>query len=500
MSTSVAAPAGYRRVRTTRPGTVLACICACTVLVVGFVASINLAVPMLASSGLHPSSSALLWIVDAYVVFFACLVIPGGAIGDRLGRKGVLICGLAVFAAGALISAAAGSVAVMLAGRVLTGIGAAGVLPNALAVLIHATPPSRRRAAIAVWAAMSGVAPIAAALAGWAAIGAPRSDRTPRALDPRAVILLTIATLALLIGIIQGPDEGWASALVIGAFAAAAALFLGWALVELRAQQPLLDPRLFRVPALRAACLGMLVVFFGMFGLFYLNASLLQYGRGFTVIQAGFAILPLTAPLLIGARRVPALVAKAGDRTVLAVAFTTTGGGLYGLGTAIDQPYVIYAVWLVIVGTGITLALPTLTIAITAALPREQAGVAGGLQATTRELGSALGVAIVGTLLNSQFAHHLQPAHAAGPRTVAAALQAWPAQHAFVIAAYTASASTALKSVAIITIAAGALVIAEMVAAARRGKSAVSIDLGLDQPVPGPVRHRQAVRDDRAVR
>ncbi|WP_375485960.1 MFS transporter [uncultured Jatrophihabitans sp.] len=482
--------------RPVRQSLVLACICACTVLVVGFVAAINLAVPKLAASGLDPSSSQLLWIVDAYVVLFACLVIPAGALGDRYGRKGVLLAGLTVFAVGAVVSALAANVPVMLAGRAVTGIGAAGVLPNGLAVLVHATVPRRRPHAIAVWAAMSGVggvignvgggallsigswrwlfaavAPVAALCAVWVARTAPRSERHQRALDPVSALLLTLATLALLVGIIQGPEQGWGSVVVVAAFAVSAALFTTWVLGALRAPEPLLDPRLFRIPALRAACLGMLVVFFGMFGLFFLNASLLQYGRGFGVLQAGLGIVPLTVPLLVGARRVPALVARIGQPAVLAAAFVVTAAGLWGLATAIDDPYAVYALWLVVIGGGITLALPSLTIAISAALPREQAGVAGGLQATTRELGSALGVAVVGTLLTAQFVHHLS-GRVGGrvPHTVAAALATDPGRHPAVIGSYTAAAGTALKIVSVIVLVAGAAVVVETVWAARRAR------------------------------
>jgi MFS family permease len=131
----------------TRPGVVLALVCSATALVIGMVAAVNLAVPMLASGSLHPSAPQLLWIVDAYVVLFACLVIPGGALGDRLGRKGVLLTGLVVFAAGAAASAAAPTATVMLVGRAVSGIGAACVLPNTLAVLLHATPRERRSTA-----------------------------------------------------------------------------------------------------------------------------------------------------------------------------------------------------------------------------------------------------------------------------------------------------------------------------------------------------------------
>src|SRR5579875_1743710 len=154
---SAAPPA---RDRTARRG-LLAVMCACVVLVVGMVAAVNLAVPLLSRGSLHPSASGLVWIVDTYVIFFACLVIPGGALGDRFGRKGVLLAGLAVFAGGALLSALAPDVAVMLAGRAVTGVGAAAVLPNTLAVLLHAVPPERRGPTTATWASMTGIGGVA---------------------------------------------------------------------------------------------------------------------------------------------------------------------------------------------------------------------------------------------------------------------------------------------------------------------------------------------------
>lgn len=481
------------------PDWVLTCICLCTVLVVGFVAAINLAIPQLAGGELHPTATQLLWIVDAYVIMFACLVIPAGALGDRIGRKGVLISGLIVFAAGAMISAISADVAVMLAGRVITGIGAACILPNALAVLIHATEPSRRPRAIAIWAACSGIGgvvgnvgggavltagswrwlfvaviPIALICAVWVALGTPRSSRHDRALGIPAALLLTAATLALLLGITSGPEHGWGSALVIGAFVASAVLFAGWALTELRATHPLLDPRLFAIPELRAAGLGMLIVFFGMFGFFYLNASLMQYGRGFTVLEAGLGVLPMVAPLVLGTRYVPGLAARFGGRVVVAIAFALIAGGLYGLSTALHHSYWVYAIWLVVAGMGVTLALPTLTTVIAGALPREQAGVAGGLQATARELGSALGVAVIGTLLTSHFVGQLRrtaptiTVNGQTPHSVGAALASAPSDHTTVITAYTDSAGTALAVVALLVLVVGALIVGEMTWAARR--------------------------------
>lgn len=478
------------------PGLVLACVCACTILVVGLVAAINLAVPKLAASGLHPSSSELLWIVDAYVVVFACLVIPGGAAGDRYGRKGALIAGLVAFTAGAAISAAAPNVGILLLGRAIAGIGAALVLPNCVGVLVHATAPERRGRALAIWSMSSGlgglvgniagaalltagswrtlfgaIVPIALLCALWTALAVERSSRSPRSLDPAGTVLLVAATIALLIGIIEGPERGWSSAAVLGAFAAGAVLGAGWVAVELRVRSPLLDPRLFRLPLLGIACLGMLVMFFGSFGLFYLNASLLQYGRGYSVLQAGLAIVPMTIPMLVGARFVPDLVRRFGIPATLSAAFLSIGFGLFGLTTAAHQPYIAYAAWLVLIGAGFALALPCLTAELTAALPADKAGIAGGLQSATREMGSALGVAVVGTVLTENFTRHLpaslQPADPL-PRTVAEAVAASPGQHAAIVGSFAAGAETALQTASVVTLIAGVIVVAAAFQAGRR--------------------------------
>jgi MFS family permease len=451
--------------RTRSAGLVLACVSVCTVLVVGLVAATNLAVPMLAASPLHPDSAELLWIVDSYVVVFACLVIPGGAAGDRFGRKGVLLAGLAAFAAGAIIAAVAPNIPVLLAGRAVSGLGAALVLPNCIGVLVHAMPPARRTRALATWAVASGmggilgntggaalltigswrtlfgaVAVIAVACAIWVARIVPTSSRNARSLDPAGTVLFVSTTVALLIGIIEGPEQGWRSPLVVSMFVLSILLAAAWVITELRVAHPLLDPRLFRIPLLSSSSLGMLVTFFGSFGLFFLNASLLQYGRGYSVLQAGFGTLPLALPMLFLSRLVPGLIKRIGTPVTLAAAFVAISGGLFGLSTA--GPYLAYAAWLVDIGVGLALALPSLTAGLMAAMPSEQAGVAGGLQSATRELGSALGVAVVGTIASSG--------------------------HDQVVDAFTAGAHTALRVVSIVTLLAGAVVVAVALRATAR--------------------------------
>lgn len=480
-----------------RQGPLLAAMCACVALVVGMVAAVNLTVPMLAASALHPGASALVWIVDSYVVVFACLVIPGGAAGDRLGRKGVLLAGLLLFAAGALLSAAAPDLPVLLAGRAVTGVGAAAVLPNTLAVLLHAVPPERRAAAIATWASMTGLGgvagnvgggavlsggswrwlfaaavPIALLLAALTARVAPVSARHDRRLDPLGALLLVAASVALLVGIVQGPESGWGSPVVLAGFTGAAALFTAWTLVELRAGHPLLDPRLFLLPRLRGACLGMTAVFFGMFGLFYVNASFLQYGKGFGVLRTGLGIVPLTVPIVLGARHVGKLAHRIGLDATVALAFALVGGGMLGLSTSgTGTPYAAYAGWLVVIGAGVTLALPTLSGAIAGSLPPAQAGVGAGLQSTTREFGSALGVAVIGTVLTARFHDALPPdirAHG-DPHTVAQALAAAdPARRHDIVTAFVTGADAGLRYVGAAVLVLGALLAALPLLRARR--------------------------------
>ena len=466
----------------------LAVMCACVVLVVGMVAAVNLAVPMLAASALHPSAPALVWIVDTYVIFFACLVIPGGAAGDRFGRKGVLLAGLALFAVGALMSATAPNVALLLTSRAITGAGAAAVLPNTLAVLLHAVPAERKGVTIATWASMTGIGGVAGNVGGGAILSsgvwrwlfaagaaislvlaalvrrfAPVSPRHDRRLDPLGAVLLTAASVALLLGIVQGPEEGWGSAIVVAGFAGSAALFTVWTLVELKVEHPLLDPRLFRVPGLRSACLGMTAIFFGMFALFYVNASFLQYAKGFGVLQTGLGIIPLTVPVILGGRHVGRLAQRIGIDATIALAFAFGGCGVLGLSASGAQtPYIVYAAWLVVVGAGVMLALPTLSSAIAGSLPPAQAGVGAGLQATTREFGSALGVAVIGTVLTARFVAALPPDIRAGhdPQTVAQALATTaPSRAQDIIIAFVSGTDAGLRVIGASVLVLGALVV-----------------------------------------
>ncbi|MFE0152111.1 MFS transporter [Nonomuraea sp. NPDC059007] len=404
----------------TRPGPVLAVMSAAVVAAIALVAAVNLALPTLAASGLHPSPAQLVWIVDSYVLVFACLLIPAGAAGDRFGRKGVLLTGLGVFAAGCLAAALAPNVAVLIAARALSGAGAAMIMPASLALSVHAYPPERRGHAVAVWTAATGVAgvagnvggglimqflpwqalfavmvPVAAVLAVLAARLAPRVTRHEAALDLLGAALLTAASVALIGGIIEGPEAGWTSPGVLAALAGALLLLAWFTIHQTRTAQPLLDPRLFRAAGLRAGTLGVAVTFFGMFALFFVNARYLQEIKGFSPLLTGLAILPMTVPMIVLSRmsgRLPRLPAVAAG-----LAGNVAGLVLLSFADA-AMPYPVYAAGLVVMGAAMGLCLPVLSHEIMAALPSERAGLGSGLNSAARELGSAVGVAVMGTV------------------------------------------------------------------------------------------------------
>ncbi|GAA5021823.1 MFS transporter [Kitasatospora paranensis] len=410
-----------------RRSTLLA-MCACVLVAQSMVAAINLMIPQLAASALHPTPSELLWTVDAYVIVFAGLLIPAGAFGDRYGRRRALLAGLALFATGAGLSAAGGtlgSVPALVAGRAVSGAGAALVMPATMAVLVHLAGPQRRVQALAAWTLAIGLGglagnvgggltaqylpwealfwamvPLAALLAVAVRATVPELPRHPAASDPLGTVLLVGGTTALLYGIIEGPSHGWASAHVTAGFAAAALLLAGFTAHGLTAGRPLIDPRVLRSRRLRAAVLGTAASFFGLFALFFVNAQFLQYAKGYSPARTGFAIVPLTVGMALLPRLAGRIQARYGVRPAAAGGLALIGAGLLAVSTCGPAtPYPLYALWLLALSAGLGLSAPGLTHTVVSELPPGQAGLGAGLNTAARELGAALGVAVVGTVL-----------------------------------------------------------------------------------------------------
>ncbi|MGJ7414721.1 MFS transporter [Streptomyces cinereoruber] len=249
----------------------------------------------------------------------------------------------------------------------------------------------------------------------------PRREwlRWSAAPDPVGSALLVAGVGALLYGIIEGPSSGWASVRVIGGLLLSAALLALFTARSLRAERPLLDPRVFRVRRLRAGALGVGVAFFGLFSLFYVNAQYLQYAKGYSPLVAGCAIVPLAVGMMVASRHSIRLAARFGDGVVAAgLAGIVAGLVLMSFATA-STPYVLYALCLVVLSLGMGLCVPVLSAAVMSSLPQDRAGLGSGLNGATREIGSALGVAVMGTSLSSHGSEVFSAAMSFGFRVVA---------------------------------------------------------------------------------
>ncbi|QBJ91954.1 MFS transporter [Streptomyces seoulensis] len=401
-------------------------LCACVLVAQSMVAAINLLIPQFMASSPHPSHSQLLWIVDAYVIAFAGLLVPAGALGDRYGRKGALLTGLALFAAGAATGALAGTPAVLIAGRAVSGAGAALITPATLSILMRLSTPETRARAMGAWTLSLGLGggvgnlaggfagqylswralfavmvPLAALLAAAVAATTPRTGRSPgTGLDPLGTLLLTGGLVAVLFGIIEGPSYGWTSARILGAFAAGAVLTGAFTAHALRSAAPLFDPRVFASARLRAASLGTATGFFGLFALFFVNSQYLQEAKGMGAALTGLAILPMPVGMAVSQRLAGRWAAH--PRALVGTGLALIGLGLLATSTAdAHTPYALYVCWLLVVSAGTGLSMPALTVGVITSLPAHQAGLGSGLGTTARETGAALGVAVTGTVLSA---------------------------------------------------------------------------------------------------
>ncbi len=418
------------------PRAVLLAMCACIMVAQSMVAAINLAIPLLAASSLDPSAAELLWAVDAYVIAFAALLIPAGAIGDRYGRKGALLAGLGLFAAGALTSALAAHPAELIVGRAVSGAGAALIMPATMSILVQLSPDVRTRAsALAAWTLSLGLGGALGNIGGgllqqylpwqalfWVMVPAglgllvlvaavtPKTPRREANQDPLGAVLLTAGSTAVLYGIIEGPSHGWGSVEVLAGFALGAVLLAALIWHSLRSPHPLIDPRVFRSRRLSVAVLGTGTTFFGLFALFFVNSQYLQYVKGFSAAAAGLAIVPLTIGMIIVPRFAVRLEARLGPLIPAAGGLVLIGAGLLAVATAdASTPYPLYAVYLVLLSFGMGFAAPVLTHGVMANLPADRSGMGAGLNSAAREFGAAAGVAVIGTIMASHAgdgAHH----------------------------------------------------------------------------------------------
>lgn len=424
---------------------ILATVALALMMVVSAVSGLNVALPEM-SVAIGASQTQVTWIVDAYTLVFAGLLLPAGALGDRYGRKGVLLAGTAVFGTAALAASFATNPSVLIGLRAIMGVGASAVMPVTLSVITTSFPPAERGRAVGVWVGVAGggavlglfgsgallevfawnsffaLNVVLAALAGLGTVlfvPASRDEHPPR-LDAAGAALSLLAVAGLVFGTIEGPERGWGDALPIGAFVLGSASLVAFVLWELKTAEPMLDPRLFRLRGFSGGTLAVTCQFFASFGLFYVVLQYLQYIQGQSPLRSAVSLLPLPLVLIPLARNAPRIAARFGTNRVVPLGLLLSAAGMLTMTTLeVDMQYWRLALALVLFGAGMGLAGTPSTTAITASLPPSKQGVGSAVNDTARELGSALGIAVLGSLLTSGYRDGVRPATAGLPATVA---------------------------------------------------------------------------------
>ncbi|MHB8296543.1 MAG: MFS transporter [Acidimicrobiales bacterium] len=430
------------------PGVVLATLCMAFFMVILDTTIVNVALPAMQTS-LHTSVTGLQWVVDGYALVFAALLLGAGSSCDRVGAKAVFVVGLVAFTAGSAWCALAPGLAWLVGGRLIEGLGAAMVLPASLALIAaNFAEPARRARAVGVWAAVAGAAtaigPVAGGLlvdtAGWRSIflvniplgmiGLVLAWRyladTPRRPGTHDLPgqLLAIASLgALTFALVEAGSLGWGSAVVLAAGLGGLALGAGFVRREIKATQPMLPVALFANRTFSGANAVGAVLNFGIYGQVFVLSLYFQHLRGYTALATGLALLPFAAMTVAGPVLVGRLTARVGPRLPMVAGQALAAGGSAVLALAgAHSAYSLLVPGLVALGAGMALTMPSMTAAVVAAAPPGSAGAASGVLNTARQVGGALGVALLGSLVARQ-AGFLAGLHA-GLGLVAAAFAA----------------------------------------------------------------------------
>ncbi|MBI1352221.1 MAG: DHA2 family efflux MFS transporter permease subunit [Actinomycetales bacterium] len=399
---------------------------------------VNVALPTL-SEDLGATTTELQWIVDAYTLVFASLLLAMGHVGDRFGRRLALLVGLGLFAAMSLLAAASQTAGQLIGARALMGIGAALVFPATLAILVNVFTDRRERAAaIGIWSACTGVAVALGPVTGgyllehysWGSIflvnipvvlvaitaGAllvpPSRDASAGPLD-RQGLLLSAAGVGLLVwSIIEAPHRGWTSAPILLAAGAGAALLALFVLWERRSPHPLLEISLFRNLRFSAASMAVAAAFFALFGFIFLITQFLQLVQGYSPLEAGLRTLPFAIATAAASPLAIVAMHRWGSKLVVGSGLAVMSAGfLIASRVDVDTPYVgLTLVSMVTMAVGLGLATGPATESIMGALPEAKAGVGSAVNDTTRELGGTLGVAVVGSVYASVYGSRLADA------------------------------------------------------------------------------------------
>jgi MFS transporter, DHA2 family, multidrug resistance protein len=413
----------------TRRWLVLGVMCLSLLLIVMDNTIVNVALPTL-QRDLDATTTQLQWVVDAYILVFAGLLLTMGSLGDRFGRRGALAIGLSVMGTASILSSFANSADQLIATRALMGVGGAMIMPATLSIITNVFTDRRERAqAIAIWSATAGAAVaigpvtggwllehfwwgsvflvnvpvvVAALVLGQLFVPTSRDPSAPPIDVPGA--LLSIAGLVVLVwAIIEGPG-GWTDPEILGAFALSAVLLGTFVLWERRVRFPMLDMSFFRNPRFSAASGAIMLTFFAMFGSLFLLTQFLQSILGYTPLEAGIRLLPMAGVMLVISPLSAKVVERIGSKIVVATGLSVGAVGLIlasRLTAGASYPEVLAS--LVVLAAGLALVMPPATESIMGSLPLAKAGVGSAVNDTTRQVGGALGVAVLGSVMSSTY-------------------------------------------------------------------------------------------------
>ena len=388
---------------------------------------LNVALPSIVRE-LDATNTQLQWFVDSYTLVFAGLLLTAGSLGDRFGRRPALQVGFALFGLGSLASAMSTTPNMLIFSRAFMGIGGAFIMPATLSIITNVFPTRERGKAIGIWAATAGLGAALGPLTGgfllehfyWGSvflvnlpivifglvagvflIPDSKDPSAPR-LDPVGAVLSIVGLAMVLFAIIEAPRNGWTDPVTVVCFLVGAAVLGGFAWWELHSSHPMLDFNFFRNPRFSAASSAITLTFFAMFGSLFLFSQYLQFVLGYTPLQTGIRLLAVAIPMMIVAPLSPRFVHRFGTKYVVAAGMSFSTIALILLSfLAADSTY-SQLVWrLVILSCGLALTMAPATESIMGSLPLAKAGVGSAVNDTTRQVGGALGVAVLGSVFNS---------------------------------------------------------------------------------------------------
>ena len=431
-----------------RRRSILITVCIALMAVIAAVTGLNVAQPHLALD-LGASQSQVLWMINIYAISLAALLLPLGAVGDRWGRKPVLLIGLGVFGVANIASGLAPSTEIMMAARFLSGVGAAMIMPVTLSVITSVFPDEERSKAIGVWTGVAGaggilgmflsavlvdflswrwlfalpvVLVVAAAVLALRAVPNSRQFSQHR-FDTLGSILSLLAIMGVSFALHEGPAIGWAATETLVGLALGVSAFIGFIVWELRHAEPLLDIRLFKKRSLTSGSISLTTWFGVQAGVFIVLYPFFQAVLGWSGLLATLGLMPMALLMMIFSGVAPRLSANIGPKATIASGVLLGGAGLalMALLVSVDGGYLSVLPGMVTMGIGMGLAMAPSTEAITSSLPREQQGVASALNDVTRELGTSLGVALLGAVFAASYSSAIAPLLSGFPEDAAAA-------------------------------------------------------------------------------